>query len=399
MNPIFRPGVLFSIQFRNTVRFSLVGIFYVLPLLVALASKPDLLSGASGWAIGTTLLLAVYYHVSQMHGSTEAWAKVYGISDRLTRYDLGALPAADEDVLSRQIMRGHFGAVLKSLRAVHGSLREIVIEVRRSAETIASAAAEVAAGSASLAERTEDQVSALEQASSGMEGLASTVKRNADNCKLASDLAHDAERVAREGAGTVHRVIESMSAIDRGSKRMADIIGTIEGIAFQTNILALNAAVEAARAGDQGRGFAVVAGEVRSLAQRSAAAAKEIRELIQQSVGQISDGGRQAQSAGHVIDGIVVSVQQVNQIIGEIATASAEQSSGVQEMKRAIEQVQSVTQQNAALVEEAAASSEAFREQAQHLTDIVARFLLGEDAAARRRASAVSLISRGNRLQ
>jgi methyl-accepting chemotaxis protein len=179
-----------------------------------------------------------------------------------------------------------------------------------------------------------------------------------------------------------------MKRIDQSSKRMADIIGVIEGIAFQTNILALNAAVEAARAGEQGRGFAVVAGEVRALAQRSAAAAKEIRSLIEQSVDQISDGGKKAVAAGKVIDDIVVSVQQVNQLIGEIAVASAEQSTGVTEINKAIAQLESMTQQNAALVEEASASSLSFQEQADRLRRLVSRFKLDEQAATPARPAA-----------
>ncbi len=213
-----------------------------------------------------------------------------------------------------------------------------------------------------------------------MEELSGTVRQNADNCKLASGLAQSAEQVARQGAEAVHAVVEGMGRIDQSSKRMADIIGVIEGIAFQTNILALNAAVEAARAGEQGRGFAVVASEVRALAQRSAEAAKEIKALIEQSVGQISDGSRKAEGAGKVIDEIVVSVQQVNQLISEIAVASSEQSAGVGEINKAILQLETVTQQNAALVEQAAASSLTFQEQADRMRDLVARFKITEEA-------------------
>jgi methyl-accepting chemotaxis protein len=215
-----------------------------------------------------------------------------------------------------------------------------------------------------------------------MEELAGTVKQNADNCSLASGLAQSAEKVAREGAQAVHGLVQRMGAIDQSSKRMADITGVIEAIAFQTNILALNAAVEAARAGEQGRGFAVVASEVRALAQRSAEAAKEIKALIGQSVAQIKDGGREAEGAGKVIDDIVVSVQQVNQLISEIAVASSEQSAGVGEINKAVLQLESMTQQNAALVEEAAASSLTFQEQADRLRSIVAQFRFGDETAA-----------------
>ena len=228
----------------------------------------------------------------------------------------------------------------------------------------------------------------LEETASGMEELSGTVTQNADNCKLASSLAQNAERVAREGAQAVHGVVEGMGKIDQSSKRMADIIGVIEGIAFQTNILALNAAVEAARAGEQGRGFAVVAAEVRALAQRSAEAAKEIKSLIELSVSQISEGSQKAEGAGNVIDAIVTSVQQVNQLIGEIAVASTEQSTGVGEINKAILQLESVTQQNAALVEEASAASMTFQQQADHLKGIVSRFRIGEEPSARPAAPA-----------
>src|SRR5204863_9294454 len=241
---------------------------------------------------------------------------------------------------------------------------------------------EIAAGNSNRSQRTEQQASTLEEPASGMEQLAGTVKQSADSCKLASDLAQQAEQVAKQGAQAVHGVVGGMGKIDQSSKRMADIIGVIEGIAFQTNILALNAAVEAARAGEQGRGFAVVASEVRALAQRSADAAKEIKALIEQSVTQISDGSKQAEGAGKVIDNIVVSVQQVNQLIGEIAVASSEQSAGVGEINKAILQLESVTQQNAALVEEASASSLTFQEQAERLRALVARFKITAAAAA-----------------
>jgi methyl-accepting chemotaxis protein len=268
------------------------------------------------------------------------------------------------------------------LRALTRSLGEIVSEVRASSNAVGLSANEIAAGNANLSQRTEQQASTLEETASGMEQLAGTVTQNADNCKLASGLAQNAETVARQGAGAVHGVVEDMAKIDQSSKRMADIIGVIEGIAFQTNILALNAAVEAARAGEQGRGFAVVASEVRALAQRSADAAKEIKTLIQQSVDQISDGGKKAERAGKVIDEIVVSVQQVNQIIGEIAVASVEQSAGVGEINKAIVQLESVTQQNAALVEEASASSLTFQEQADRMSELVARFKISDEAPA-----------------
>jgi methyl-accepting chemotaxis protein len=207
-----------------------------------------------------------------------------------------------------------------------------------------------------------------------MEELAGTVKQNADNCQLASGLAKNASDVAQRGAVTVHRAVERMGVIDQSSKRIVDIIAVIEGIAFQTNILALNAAVEAARAGEQGRGFAVVASEVRSLAQRSAQAAKEIKALIEESVSNVDAGGKLVGEAGAIINEIVVSVQQVTELIGDIAVASKEQSAGVEEINRAIVQMESVTQQNAALVEEATAATLALEEEARRLTDEVSRF-------------------------
>jgi methyl-accepting chemotaxis protein len=211
-----------------------------------------------------------------------------------------------------------------------------------------------------------------------MEELAATVRQNADNCKLASDLSTNAAGVAKKGADLVYRIVSTMELIDKSSKKIVDIIGVIESIAFQTNILALNAAVEAARAGEQGRGFAVVAAEVRSLAQRSAEAAKEIKGLIGDSVGNVDQGAKLTADAGHIISDVVVSVGQVNELIREIAVASREQNTGVEEMNKALAQLEGMTQQNAALVEQAAASALTFKEESAHLSGLVGKFRLDD---------------------
>jgi methyl-accepting chemotaxis protein len=252
--------------------------------------------------------------------------------------------------------------------------------VRASAETINHAAKEVSAGHVNLSQRTEEQASTLEETASGMEELSGTVQKNAKNCQLADGLSRGASEVAEKGAQTVHRAVEKMAMIDQSSKKIVDIIGVIEGIAFQTNILALNAAVEAARAGEQGRGFAVVASEVRSLAQRSAQAAKEIKALIEDSVGNVSEGGKLVGEAGGIINEIVASVRQVSELIGEISQASQEQSSGVGEINKALAQMEAVTQQNAALVEQATAAILSFEEEANRLGEAVSTFKLAASA-------------------
>jgi methyl-accepting chemotaxis protein len=382
MRMLLRPGILLSVQFRNTARYTISALLFTVPPAIALWAHPGLAAGKVGIAMGVAYLLALYYHVCFYAGAQMSWSALNRLAKRIDEKDLTPLPDIGlDDRLRGKIAKGQFGTMLLTLGRVHDGWREVVGQVRLAAQGITTGAAEIVAGNANLSQRTEQQASTLEQTASGMEELAGTVNQNADNCKLASGLAQNAEEVARQGAQAVHGVVQSMGRIDQSSKRMADIIGVIEGIAFQTNILALNAAVEAARAGEQGRGFAVVAGEVRALAQRSAEAAKEIKTLIQQSVGQITDGGRQAQAAGKVIDEIVTSVQQVNQLIGEIAVASTEQSASVGEINKAIVQLDSVTQQNAALVEEASASSLTFQEQADRLKDLVARFKLPEDTA------------------
>ena len=380
MNALIRPAILFSVRFRNTARYNISWILFTLPLAIAIAAEPNLLKSWIGVAIGVTYLLALYYHVGFYAGAQMSWTLLKATGKRIETNDLNPLPPTGLDRRMEGLVRqGQFGYMLDTLQKTHSGLREIVAQARHCAEDIATGSNEIAAGNSNLSQRTEQQASTLEETASGMEELASTVTQNASNCKLASGLSQNAESVARQGASAVHGLVEGMNRIDQSSKRMADIIGVIEGIAFQTNILALNAAVEAARAGEQGRGFAVVAGEVRALAQRSAAAAKEIRSLIEQSVDQISDGGKKAVAAGKVIDDIVVSVQQVNQLIGEIAVASAEQSTGVTEINKAIAQLESMTQQNAALVEQASASSLSFQEQADRLKRLVERFRVVEE--------------------
>lgn len=288
---------------------------------------------------------------------------------------------------------GHHGDFSKIVEGMNETLDMIVkpiITVKQSAEAISTAAKEIAQGNADLSRRTEDQASSLEKTASSMDQLSSNVKHNADNAKQANELAIAASGVAIKGGNVVGDVVSTMSAINKSARKIEDIISVIDGIAFQTNILALNAAVEAARAGEQGRGFAVVAAEVRNLAQRSAGAAKEIKELINDSVTKTTEGTKQVEMAGETMQEIVSSVKRVSDIIGEIAAASNEQSAGIAQINDAIMKMDDVTQQNTALVEQAAAAAESLMEQAEEMTAVVSVFVLDGDV----RKSNVTAINR-----
>jgi methyl-accepting chemotaxis protein len=258
------------------------------------------------------------------------------------------------------------------------TLKNLVGEIKISVDSIGTASKEIASGNADLSQRTEEQASSLEETAASMEELTSTVKQNAENAKQANQLAHGASTVAEKGGAVVQQVVGTMSSINESSRKIVDIISVIDGIAFQTNILALNAAVEAARAGEQGRGFAVVAAEVRNLAQRSAAAAKEIKTLIGDSVEKVEVGTKLVDDAGKTMEEIVNAVKRVTDIMSEISAASNEQSQGIEQVNQAITQMDEVTQQNAALVEEAAAAAESLEEEAQNLTRSVSVFKLSE---------------------
>ena len=275
------------------------------------------------------------------------------------------------------------GDLQHALSDMNDSLIAVVTRVRTGSDLIATASQEIAAGNLNLSERTEQQASSLEETASSMEQLTSTVKQNAENARRADQLAQSASAVAVKGGEVVAQVVDTMGSINTSSKRIVDIIGVIDGIAFQTNILALNAAVEAARAGEQGRGFAVVATEVRSLAQRSAAAAKEIKGLIGDSVDKVSAGSVLVEQAGSTMDQIVASIRRVTDIMGEITVASSEQSAGIEQVNQAIAQMDSATQQNAALVEQAAAAAKSMHEQASGLVQVVSVFNLNKRAAPR----------------
>jgi len=272
--------------------------------------------------------------------------------------------------------RDEIGQLLHDLRDMQASLTQLVVRVRQGSEGVATASAEIAQGNSDLSARTESQASALEETAASMEELGSTVKQNADNARQANQLAQSASSVAIKGGEVVAQVVDTMKGINDASRKIHDIISVIDGIAFQTNILALNAAVEAARAGEQGRGFAVVAGEVRSLAQRSAEAAKEIKQLITDSVSRVEQGSAQVNQAGHTMDEVVASIRRVTDIMGEISAASSEQSAGVAQVGEAVTQMDQTTQQNAALVEESAAAAESLKLQAQQLVQAVSVFRL-----------------------
>ena len=273
------------------------------------------------------------------------------------------------------------GVLLQALKDMQARLAQVVGHVRGNAESVATASAQIAQGNMDLSARTENQAAALQQTAATMDQLSSTVRNNADNARQANQLAAGASAVAARGGEVVSKVVDTMRDIDANSKKISDIISVIDGIAFQTNILALNAAVEAARAGEQGRGFAVVAGEVRSLAQRSAQAAREIKTLISTSVEKVEQGTGLVDRAGSTMGEIVQAIQRVSDIVAEISAASSEQSNGVTQVGQAVNQMDQATQQNAALVEESAAAAESLKGQARQLVDAVAVFRLAPEAA------------------
>ena len=275
--------------------------------------------------------------------------------------------------------KGMLGVLKNDANSTVDNLQQIISSIKESTDAINTAAKEIASGNQDLSSRTEEQASSLEETASSMEQLTSTVKQNADNARQANELAGTAQQVAVKGGEVVGQVVDTMSAIHQSSSKIADIIGVIDGIAFQTNILALNAAVEAARAGEQGRGFAVVATEVRNLAQRSAAAAKEIKGLISDSVEKVETGNKLVDQAGRTMEEVVSSIKRVAKIMGDISDASREQSSGIEQVSLAVSQMDEVTQQNAALVEEAAAAAESLEEQAHNLAQAVSVFALSQN--------------------
>ena len=286
----------------------------------------------------------------------------------------GGVAAGDLSQRIEVASKDETGQLMQAMKEMNESLARIVGQVRAGTEAIGVASREIATGNADLSSRTESQASSLEETASSMEELTGTVKQNAENARQANQLVASTAEIAAKGGTVVSEVVETMSSIKESSKKIADIIGVIDGIAFQTNILALNAAVEAARAGEQGRGFAVVASEVRSLAQRSAGAAKEIKALIEDSVSKVETGDRLVDEAGRTMGEIVTSVKRVTDIMSEIAAASHEQSAGIEQVNQAVGQMDEMTQQNAALVEEAAAAAESLREQAGRLAEAVSVF-------------------------
>ncbi|RZI42381.1 HAMP domain-containing protein [Herbaspirillum sp. HC18] len=359
--------------------------------LVVLGGKLMEKSGAEAgeqYRSGVAIMLALA-GVAILVACVSAWRVTRSITHPLHYAVHVARTVAAGDLTSDIHVRSkdETGELMQALKDMNASLAKIVAQVRSGTETIANASGEIAAGNMDLSSRTEQQASSLEETASSMEELTSTVKQNADNARQANELAMSASEVAVKGGAVVAQVVDTMGEINESSRKIADIIGVIDGIAFQTNILALNAAVEAARAGEQGRGFAVVAGEVRNLAQRSASAAHEVRALIGSSVEKVESGAKLVNDAGATMQEIVESIGRVTDIMGEITAASVEQTAGIEQINQAIAQMEQATQQNASLVEEAAAASQAMQDQAMHLEALVDEFKI--DASAKSQGTSI----------
>ncbi|MDQ1818063.1 methyl-accepting chemotaxis protein [Massilia sp. CCM 9210] len=348
-----------------------------------LAGLQKKLVGEAGQGIEESAVLArkamlVLGLAALLVGAMSGWWITRSITGPIARAVQLAKTVAAGDLTSDIAVRSgdETGQLMQALSEMNGSLQDIVGQVRSGTDAIATASGQIASGNLDLSARTEQQAGSLEETASSMEELTSTVKQNADNARQANQLAVSASHVALQGGAVVAQVVDTMGAINESSRKIVDIIGVIEGIAFQTNILALNAAVEAARAGEQGRGFAVVASEVRNLAQRSAAAAKEIKTLIGDSVNKVALGSELVDRAGTSMQAIVTSTRSVADMMGEITAASVEQTAGIEQINRAITQMDEVTQQNAALVEQAAAAAAALQDQAGTLAGVVSVFKL-----------------------
>ncbi|MBN9461761.1 MAG: MCP four helix bundle domain-containing protein [Burkholderiales bacterium] len=353
--------------------------------LVALQKKIVDASGAGildDIGVARKLMLAIGA-CGLLIGALFAWWLTRSITVPIAEAVRVARTVASGDLTSEIDVRStdETGQLLAALKEMNRSLESIVSQVRQSSDTIAVGSGQIATGNADLSQRTEEQASNLQQTAASMEELTTTVTQNSDTARQANQLATSASEAAAKGGEVVGQVIETMNDITASSRKIADIIGVIDSIAFQTNILALNAAVEAARAGEQGRGFAVVASEVRNLAQRSAEAAKEIKSLIGESVEKVEAGSRLVDDAGRSMDDIVKQVKRVTDLIGEISSASLQQASGIGQIGDAVTQLDQVTQQNAALVEESAAASDSLKQQASRLAELVAVFKYKEAAA------------------
>ena len=321
-------------------------------------------------------IILVCAAIALLTGGVAAWLLSRSVTGPLQLAVRSAEQIAEGDLTQSIAVQGRdeTAALLGALQHMQTRLAEVVSGVRSNAESVATASAQIAQGNSDLSSRTESQASALEETAASMEQLSATVRHNADNAREASHLAHSARDVAVQGGAVVGQVVQTMQGIHASSRQIADIIGVIDGIAFQTNILALNAAVEAARAGEQGRGFAVVASEVRSLAQRSADAAKQIKQLIEASVARVGEGNVLVQKAGDTMDDVVAAIQKVNDIVAAISSASQQQASGVAQVGEAVQQMDQATQQNAALVEEMAAAANSLNLQGQELVQAVSLF-------------------------